>query len=126
MRQHRVRVPGGFPGTRPCHGERSTRPDHPRRAGLGPGSRARSARLTLANALVTLNFTMWGIMTERFKTGLILVVATVTLCLAWFILPHFSFVVFVACASAAGLFVLCAMRGGRYTGSTHRHHGRGR
>jgi probable Rubsico expression protein CbbX len=63
--------------------------------------------LTLANALVTLNFTMWGIMTERFKTGLILVVATVTLCLAWFILPHFSFVVFVACASAAGLFVLC-------------------
>jgi probable Rubsico expression protein CbbX len=63
--------------------------------------------LTLANALVTLNFTMWGITTERFKTGLILVVATVTLCLAWFILPHFSFVVFVACASAAGLFVLC-------------------
>jgi probable Rubsico expression protein CbbX len=50
---------------------------------------------------------MWGITAERFKTGLILVVTAATLSLAWFFLPHVLFVVFVACASAAGLFLLC-------------------
>jgi probable Rubsico expression protein CbbX len=106
VRQHRAQAPDGFPvpGQAMAGGLRVR---------ITPSSRAwawvraRAARLTLANALVTLNFTMWGITTERFKTGLILVVATVTLCLAWFFLPHFSFVVFVACVSAAGLFMLC-------------------
>jgi probable Rubsico expression protein CbbX len=64
--------------------------------------------LTVANALVTLDFTMWGIaarfLLKHFKTGVLLIVATVALALGWFYLSHVWFAVIVSCVGSTVLF----------------------
>ena len=63
------------------------------------------ARLTLAKALVTLEFTMWGFaarhLLKHFKTGMILLAVTVALSLGWSYLSHLWFAVIVSCAGGA-------------------------
>jgi probable Rubsico expression protein CbbX len=49
--------------------------------------------LTLANALVTLDCTMWGVTTKHFKTGILLLAATIALSLVWSYLPHLVFII---------------------------------
>ena len=63
------------------------------------------ARLTLAKALVTLEFTMWGIaarhLLKHFKIGMILLAVAVALSLGWSYLSHLWFAVIVSCAGCA-------------------------
>jgi hypothetical protein len=59
----------------------------------------------LANALVTLDRTMWGIAMKHVKTGMLLA-ATVALTLAWTFLPHPFFGIVVACAAIGALSVV--------------------
>jgi len=63
------------------------------------------AGLILANALVTLDRTMWGIAMKHVKTGMLLA-ATVALTLAWTFLPHPFFGIVVACAAIGALSVV--------------------
>jgi probable Rubsico expression protein CbbX len=66
--------------------------------------------LTPANALVTLEFTMWGIaarsLLRHFKTGMVLLAITIALSLAWSYLPHVWFAVIVGCCASAALLGL--------------------
>jgi len=67
----------------------------------------RTARLTLADVLITLVFTMWGIavrhLLKHFKTGMILIAVTVALSLAWSYVPHVWFAIIVALGGSAAL-----------------------
>jgi probable Rubsico expression protein CbbX len=49
--------------------------------------------LTLANPLVTLDCTMWGVTTKHFKTGVLLLAGTIVLSLVWSYLPHLVFII---------------------------------
>jgi len=61
--------------------------------------------LILANALVTLDHTMWGIAMKHVKTGMLLA-ATVAVTLAWTFLQHPFFGIVVACAAIGALSVV--------------------
>jgi probable Rubsico expression protein CbbX len=64
--------------------------------------------LTAANALVTLDFTMWGIgarfLLKHFKTGVLLAVVLAALALGWSYLPHVWFAVIGSCVGSTVLF----------------------
>jgi probable Rubsico expression protein CbbX len=64
--------------------------------------------LTVANALVTLDLTMWGIaaryLLKHFKMGVVLIVVTVALVLGWIYLAHVWFAVIVSCVGSTVLF----------------------
>jgi AAA lid domain len=61
----------------------------------------------MANPLVTLDYTMWGIaarsLLKHFKTGMILIVITVALSLGWSYLSHVWFLIIVACTGSVAL-----------------------
>ena len=77
-------------------------------------------RLTLANVLVTLDLTMWGIaarhLLKHFKIGMVLLAITVALSFAWSFLPHVWFAVIVACAGSAALLGVATQDSWRQTG----------
>jgi probable Rubsico expression protein CbbX len=64
----------------------------------------------LANALVTLDCTMWGIATKHVKIG-ILLAAAVALTLAWSTLPHPFFGIVAGSAAVAALSVALGVNG---------------
>jgi probable Rubsico expression protein CbbX len=76
--------------------------------------------LTLAKALVTLEFTMWGIaarhLLKHFRIGMILVAVTVALALGWSYLSHVWFGVIVTCTGSIALLGVAHRDAWRQTG----------
>ena len=63
--------------------------------------------MTSANALVTLDCTMWGIavrhLFKHFKIGIVLLAITIALSLAWSYLSHLWFAIIVSCVGGIAL-----------------------
>jgi probable Rubsico expression protein CbbX len=74
----------------------------------------------MANPLVTLDYTMWGIaarsLLKHFKTGMILIVITVALSLGWSYLSHVWFLIIVACTGSVALLGVANHHAWRQTG----------
>ena len=76
--------------------------------------------MTLANALITLVITMWGIaarhLLKHFKIGMVLLAITIVLSLGWSYLSHLWFAVIVACGGSVALLGVASHDGWRQTG----------
>jgi len=76
--------------------------------------------LTLANALITLVITMWGMaarhLLKHFKIGMVLLAITIVLSLGWSYLSHLWFAVIVACGGSVALLGVASHDGWRQTG----------
>jgi probable Rubsico expression protein CbbX len=79
-----------------------------------------TARLTVANVLVTLISTMWGEavrhLLRHFKAGMILTVVTVALALGWSYLSHIWFAIIVSCVGSVALMGVANRNAWRQTG----------
>ena len=62
-----------------------------------------AVRLTVAQALVTLDFTRWGLTRKNFKICMLLLAAVIALAVGWSDLPHLLFGILLACVGIGAL-----------------------